>query len=108
VALVELDLFSGRPNPAWELDDATTKQLRRLLGSLAAVPTRPQEPPGLGYRGFRIRLDDGPYWAYGQHVAGPTASLADPQQTVQRFLVDHLPDRFRELRRLIEPGPDDS
>ena len=41
---VELDLFSGRPNPSWELDEAGVRELERLCLRLrpgGAVP----EPP---------------------------------------------------------------
>jgi hypothetical protein len=49
---VEIDLFSGRPNPVWNLTDAEVSTLRARLESLptaspAALPDR------LGYRGLR-------------------------------------------------------
>ena len=46
---VELDAFSGRPNPRWE----TTSPLQKKLDSLAEK-TNPAPEPGLGYRGFII------------------------------------------------------
>lgn len=49
---VEIDLFSGRPNPVWELTAAEVPALRARLealpaGAPAALPDR------LGYRGLR-------------------------------------------------------
>src|SRR5437588_2052835 len=47
---VELDVFSGRPNPRWVL---AAEQAEKLLADLAdRAPADPQEVPGLGYRGF--------------------------------------------------------
>jgi hypothetical protein len=51
--LVELDLFSGVPNPCWELSAEERGELRARLKHL-----RPAAPPGvgdvLGYRGFLV------------------------------------------------------
>lgn len=49
---VEIDLFSGRSNPVWDLAEAEVSQLKARLDSLpasapAALPDR------LGYRGLR-------------------------------------------------------
>lgn len=48
---VELDAFSGHPNPSWDLSPEETAE---LAGRLADLPSCPQGPPepGLGYRGF--------------------------------------------------------
>jgi hypothetical protein len=51
---VELDIFSGRPNPTWTLNDEETKEFLARFGSLTAGD--PQKPlyDGLGYRGSRV------------------------------------------------------
>src|SRR5438874_9009950 len=47
---VELDIFSGRPNPRWML---SREQAGRLHDQFSErIPAEPQEAPGLGYRGF--------------------------------------------------------
>jgi len=52
---IELDIFSGRPNPRWTLDAAEGKEfLTRLLDR--TVPMAPiSSREGLGYRGFICR-----------------------------------------------------
>ncbi len=50
---VELDVFSGRPNPRWEL----TEQERQRVEKLLSGPPEEADPgtgakAGLGYRGF--------------------------------------------------------
>jgi hypothetical protein len=60
---VELDVFSGRSNPSWEL---TGQQSVEFLQRLRALqPAQSASPPfdGLGYRGFEIK-------AQGQSING--------------------------------------
>jgi hypothetical protein len=50
---VELDIFSGRPNPHWLYPSET---VRPLISQLRSVPANGALPiPGLGYRGFVLR-----------------------------------------------------
>ncbi len=55
-ATVTLHVFSGRPDPAWELTDAQVAELSKKLQGLSS--TTLTKPPGiigaLGYRGFTI------------------------------------------------------
>ena len=52
--IVELDVFSGRPNPRWQLSAEEGADLENRLGGLPQ--TDPAEIPApLGYRGFRIQ-----------------------------------------------------
>jgi hypothetical protein len=50
---VELDIFSGEPNPKWELLEEQIEELEAKLRVFFAS-TKPQTPPPLGYRGFFI------------------------------------------------------
>ena len=58
---VTMNIFSGRPNPAWRL---TRQQAAEFLERLAAgaAPVPPEEPPVLGFRGFTVEgdIDDPP------------------------------------------------
>ncbi len=50
---VELNIFSGRPNPSWELSEEEASELAKRLAGL--TPTnQPHRVGGLGYRGFSI------------------------------------------------------
>ncbi|OGP25068.1 MAG: hypothetical protein A2038_09545 [Deltaproteobacteria bacterium GWA2_57_13] len=55
---VELDIFSGMPNPTWILTNA---EADRLVKQLAALPrTSARELSGnLGYRGFIVQVTQG-------------------------------------------------
>ena len=96
--LIELDIYSGRPNPRWEVDGEAESKLRRLLDGLALATTPPPEPPGLGYRGFVF----GNSRAYRGHVAAGDALLADPDRSVERFMLERLPPELAELRPRLE------
>ena len=55
---VELDVYSGRPNPTWPLSE---DQAQEFLARLAALPVAQQSGEfydGLGYRGFIVHLTD--------------------------------------------------
>jgi hypothetical protein len=52
---VQLDVFSGRPNPRWTLSADRVKELEERLQALEQAEER--EPPGLGYRGFLLSGD---------------------------------------------------
>jgi hypothetical protein len=51
---VELDVFSGRPNPRWQLTAEQINQLEDRLTGLREI-TPVEIPNQLGYRGFRIQ-----------------------------------------------------
>ena len=51
---VELDAFSGRPNPRWTLAGNEENELWNRIASLPPAPAQ-QEPEHLGYRGFVLR-----------------------------------------------------
>jgi len=94
-ATVEVDLYSGRPNPAWSLTPEEVAQLVKGVNGLA--PADEVEPPSrLGFRGLRFRL-----YAGGREIAsaesfdghlrfqdpaGPR-HLADPGGEVERWLL---------------------
>lgn len=56
-ARVELDVFSGRPNPTWTLTDVDDAALRQRLRALpAAAPATLHSD--LGYRGLIVHLQE--------------------------------------------------
>ena len=77
---IELDAFSGRPNPTWVASPERAASISRALSSLPDAPGRP-EPDHLGYRGFIIRQRGLHARVYGGHVTvstnGTTRTFVD-------------------------------
>jgi hypothetical protein len=61
---VELDAFSGRPNPRWELTGADAAEFAKRLRELQPLQRPADIFEGLGYRGFIIRADREPVNGY--------------------------------------------
>ena len=100
---VELDAFSGRPNPRWRLTDSEVAALARLIADLEPAPGDPSpDPPGLGYRGFRLEGSTGETWVYHGFVRSPGLVLADANRRVEGFLLEHMPEDLNDLRPWLE------
>jgi hypothetical protein len=56
---IELDVFSGRPNPSWELNPPESGELLKQLSLLPEADNNKDAFfDGLGYRGFVISVRD--------------------------------------------------
>jgi hypothetical protein len=53
--IVEIDIFSGRPNPSWELSPQQVIELQRRVSALRQQLTPSPLFDGLGYRGLIVR-----------------------------------------------------
>jgi hypothetical protein len=94
---VELDIFSGMPNPTWVLTAVEAESLARRL---AALPrTSASEPSGrLGYRGLVAKVTHGAETRLIRVQSG-SVYIAEGEATI------HARDEGRELERwLIETG----
>ena len=110
---IELDIFSGMPNPTWVLADADAD---RFMKQLAAAPPGPatELSGNLGYRGFIIQVAQG---ADSQliHIQAGTIHLSkgaakayarDGNRELERWLLGtgkpHLKDEiFQTVQREI-------
>jgi hypothetical protein len=95
-ATVVLEIFSGRPDPAWRLDVFQLAELRRRLKALRDAGERTLPPePGLGYRGLHVAMETG---ARGEivavrqgRVAFQSRILIDRDRKLERWLLDTAP-----------------
>ena len=106
--LVELHVFSGRPNPRMELDEQQVKMLRELQRNLSATSHPPSVAPGLGYAGFSYTDREGPVVAYDGYVRSARQVLDDPTMSVERFLLDQLPEELASVRERVRAQLDRS
>lgn len=98
---IELDVFSGRPNPRWEIDGLRSQELLQLQRRLKVISREPPEPPALGYRGFCYSDATGPVRVYFGYVRTAREVLADPSFDIERYLLDQVPGEFADLRKRI-------
>lgn len=52
---VEVDVYSGRPNPRWDLSPRQAEELRELVRQLPGGEGEGFRPDNLGYRGLIVR-----------------------------------------------------
>jgi hypothetical protein len=110
---VELDIFSGMPNPAWVLTDSEADS---FLKQLAAAPPRPatELSGNLGYRGFIVQVTQGAdsqvihLQAGAIHISKGAAKIyaRDANRELERWLLNtgkpHLKDEiFQMVQREI-------
>jgi hypothetical protein len=90
---VELDIFSGRPNPTWTLSAEQAETLMRRLASLP--PASPRELSGnLGYRGFMVQCSEGA----GSRLIRVQKGIVELAQGAK---TDYAEDKDRELERWL-------
>ena len=99
--IVELDVFSGRPNPRWHLDEDQAAEVAELLRRLAPAPTGRVEPPALGYRGFLYSLEGATWRAWAGFVIADDRVLMDPARSTERRLLESLPAEYADLRARV-------
>lgn len=104
--LVELDIFSGVPNPQWHMAEPDREKFLKLLQKLPQQETEEMGTPGLGYRGFIVFETKEQHCAFdkltiyrGSIKATKTDSviqLVDKDRTVEYWLLEkakkHLKD----------------
>ena len=98
---VELEIFSGRPNPRWTLAEPAAREVRRLQRALPPASRRSAEPPGLGYRGFCYADAERRCRAWRGTVLTGDGTLDDPARSIERYLLDQLPPEFAMLRARV-------
>lgn len=91
---IELDVFSGRPNPGWMLTEAEAAELEAMMASLPVAVAPPPPFDGLGYRGIVARKPADRGWslvAFRDTVRIRTLEgsevRSDPEARVERWLL---------------------
>lgn len=95
---VEVDVYSGRPNPRWDLSPHQAEEFRRLIGALPGSESGGAPADNLGYRGLIVRggepgaagdeefvIGGGMVWARGSR--GGARQLADANRAVERWVL---------------------
>jgi hypothetical protein len=107
-AVVEVDLFSGRPNPRFVLDAEATRVLAGLVGALPVGRGQELADVGLGFRGFRVVLGPSALLVRGPVVLDETSSTTrhDSERQVERWLSRWVRDHGDPRLARALPDPD--
>lgn len=84
---VEIDLFSGRPNPRWRMGATESSHFLSLLSQLPAVAGG-RLPEALGYRGMIISSAVGPVAGYDRVICYRGLVFGQRGEAVEAF-ADH-------------------
>jgi hypothetical protein len=89
-------VFSGRPDPEWQVPSDALTRLQAIWSSLTPGASAPPSAPALGYRGCALRCPPNEWLAYGGVVTNTAASGAvdrrsDPERTFERMLLSTAP-----------------
>lgn len=87
-------VYSGRPDPVWEVDPAAGEMIARRAAALAPVEQTPKkEAAALRYRGAWLRNAEGRMWhAAGGIVVEEGVGRDDPDRTVERAILATAPE----------------
>ncbi|MGV2389532.1 MAG UNVERIFIED_CONTAM: hypothetical protein LVR29_18605 [Microcystis novacekii LVE1205-3] len=99
IVQVELDIFSGRPNPHWTLNERDSQELLQRLQLF--VPTNAGEPSGnLGYRGVILSNPEGAIAGFEWIVCSDGLVVGYKGDSSEKFI-----DANRNLERwLVQTG----
>jgi hypothetical protein len=93
-------VFSGRPDPVWELKPALAARLEKIWRSLKPAEIEPPPEPALGYRGCFLNGPRGRQWfAFAGLVTlrsprrpeGRPESRKDPAKKFERTILASAP-----------------
>lgn len=80
-----VSVFSGRPDPVWDVKPALAAKLERIWRSLKPEKIEPPPSPALGYRGCFLRGPRGREWfAFGGVVTLRTASRSESRRDLAK------------------------
>jgi hypothetical protein len=83
-------IYSGRPNPAWQVEGECAREVEHAIANLPEAPEGASPYGGLGYSGVRVDFEAG--GRRRQAVFGSGIALVDGRPLV---------DAGRRLERLI-------
>jgi hypothetical protein len=93
-------MFSGRPNPYWELGDAQARILLRMLDEIrqSGRSHQPCHAPDLGYRGLRLKVAVGSGEADWHVFEGCLEHegrvLDDSGRAIEAYLLQSMPEQM--------------
>lgn len=97
---LELDIYSGRPNPSWVVDGARAAMLSDRMRSSyqRGRPAAPSSEP-LGYRGVAVVAPDGIRWLARSRLLSRAGKWRRVADDIEIELLETVPHNLREWFR---------
>jgi hypothetical protein len=97
---IEVDVFSGRENPSWELSEKNARELVSLLREKNERLNGSPSPESLGFRGFRIVVKENEheqrFHTSGSAIESQGVRLLDRGNQVTKFILATMPSELKE------------
>jgi len=88
--IVHVLIFSGRPNPSWELLGGQISRFAELCLASKTSSEPPPASPSLGYRGFRVTNDSESWDVFDGHISYTHLESKWEKEDVGRALEKYL------------------
>jgi hypothetical protein len=103
VLKIEVDMFSGRPNPELELRGSQARHLQQLIEKKRQPLSSVEAADQLGFRGFIVKPEGAGREAYrvkDEVVQIGGRAFRDPNRDTQTYILSILP---QELKAMLLP-----
>jgi hypothetical protein len=107
---VEVDVYSGRPNPSWQLNAVQARLVLRMLSGVSRPGRsgRSCELPSLGYRGLNLTIVEGErtstWRVFNRCVDHDGRAFSDAGARVQAFILRTMPPNLKSDLAGVLPG----
>lgn len=96
-------IFSGRPNPTWELEGNAADKIINHWQSLPSTDKVELHSPQLGYQGCRIDLN--PYehfvlfngYGFSFKNGKQIEQRGDPGRKIEKMIINNAPAHYRDI-----------
>ena len=110
--VVELDVYSGQPNPCWKLDDKTCRDVLEEISHLRTESRKIPRPDPLGYRGLNVVTDIAPSgkreefyvsggYVFLRHEGTESVRIDVNRRTEKKLLASGMRTSNTKLRALV-------
>jgi hypothetical protein len=100
-------IYSGRPDPGWELTNKQAEEAEKIWNSLKTTSTREVFPSILGYRGISITCEDGrEFFVFNKKARGEINNKitwkVDEDRKLEKFLISTAPNGIFPTNTIID------
>lgn len=99
-------IYSGRPDPRWELTDEQADHFMALWQEASHSETEVVIPSISGYKGIRMYAGEKQFLIYKEVITcmekQMRTSKKDKQRTIEKFLLNSAPEQIHQLLKELK------